>query len=185
MDIMNGSIRQESAECMREMLESAKIRKDAVIVVGGSTSEVIGKRIGTAGTPEVAREILDGLLSAMDRQTLCVQCCEHLNRAVVMPRALAERLNLEEVSVVPYPHAGGSLASTYYRMLEDPCVVEAVRADAGLDIGDVLIGMNIRPVAVPMRLNVKSIGEAHVVAAYSRPKLIGGERAKYRLGLDG
>ena len=102
-----------------------------------------------------------------------------------MPRRLAEKLNLDEVTVVPYPHAGGSLASTYYRMLEDPCVVESVRADAGIDIGDVLIGMNLRPVAVPLRLETKTIGEAHVVAAYSRPKLIGGERAKYKLGLDG
>ncbi len=182
---MKDTVRQEAADCMRQLLETGKIKEEAVILVGGSTSEVIGKRIGTAGTPEVAREILEGLLSSMDQQVLCVQCCEHLNRAIVMPRRLAEKLNLDEVTVVPYPHAGGSLASTYYRMLEDPCVVESVRADAGIDIGDVLIGMNLRPVAVPLRLETKTIGEAHVVAAYSRPKLIGGERAKYKLGLDG
>lgn len=178
-------ILQDAACLMQELIKNAPIKKNALLVVGCSTSEVIGERIGTAGSLEVADAILDGFLSALDTQTLCVQCCEHLNRAIVLPRAMAEKLGLEEVSVVPYPHAGGSLASAYYRRLQDPCVVEAVRADAGVDIGDVLIGMNIRPVAVPLRLAQKTIGQAHVVAAYFRPKLIGGERAKYRLGLEG
>ena len=108
---------------------------------------------------------------------LAAQCCEHLNRALVVERAAAEKYMLDEVCVRPMPKAGGSFATAVYDRMSDPVMVEHVKAHAGMDIGCTLIGMHLKDVAVPLRLSCKKIGDALVTAAYTRPKLIGGVRA--------
>lgn len=174
-------IKQACASAADELCRRANIRKGDLVVVGCSTSEVQGQRIGSAGTLEIASQILDGLQAGLAPYggILVTQCCEHLNRALVLPRQDAERLGLAEVCVLPQQHAGGSLSTVYYASLRDPFVAEAVSAKAGLDIGNTLIGMHLRRVAVPLRLEIRTIGEAYLNAAYTRPPLIGGARAKY------
>ncbi|MDR2514763.1 MAG: TIGR01440 family protein [Christensenellaceae bacterium] len=174
------SIREESLLAIKSLCEQAHIKPGELVVVGCSTSEVIGERIGSAGSPETAAEILHGLLDGLSPfgAALAVQCCEHLNRSLVLPREALERLCLTEVCVLPQPHAGGSLATAYYLHLGEPSVAETIQARAGLDIGDTLIGMHLRRVAVPLRLGL-SIGRAHLNAAFSRPPLVGGARAAY------
>lgn len=165
-----------------ELAQAGGFRQGQLMVIGTSTSEVLGYRIGTQGTERVAREIFEGVRRAREQTGFypVFQCCEHLNRALVMEQeALALYPLLEPVSVVPVPKAGGSMAAYAYRTFKDPVVVEAVRAHAGLDIGGTLIGMHLRPVAVPVRPSVRMLGHAHLQMAYTRPKLIGGERAVY------
>lgn len=165
-----------------ELAQAGGFRRGQLMVIGTSTSEVLGYRIGTQGTERVAREIFEGVRRAREQTGFypVFQCCEHLNRALVMEQeALALYPLLEPVSVVPVPKAGGSMAAYAYRTFKDPVVVEAVRAHAGLDIGGTLIGMHLRPVAVPVRPSVRMLGHAHLQMAYTRPKLIGGERAVY------
>lgn len=175
------SVYQACAAAADELCRVGQLRPGDMAVVGCSTSEVQGQRIGSAGTLELAEQILQGLLEgfAPHGVVLATQCCEHLNRALVLPRRTAEALGLTEVCVLPQPHAGGSLSTAYYQSLEEPFVAETIQAKAGLDIGDTLIGMHLRRVAVPRRLQVSSIGQAHLVAATTRPPLIGGARAKY------
>ncbi|OUM94739.1 MAG: TIGR01440 family protein [Thermobacillus sp. ZCTH02-B1] len=177
------AIAQDTERCVRELAEAAGLKAGQLLVIGASTSEVIGRRIGTAGTTEVAAAIYAGI-EAVRREIgfhPVFQCCEHLNRALVVTREAAERYGLVEVSAVPVPGAGGAMAAYAYRRLQDACLVESVQAHAGLDIGDTLIGMHLRPVAVPVRPSVRTIGEAHVTMARTRPKLIGGARAVYVL----
>lgn len=179
-------IAADTERCIRELAEAGGLKAGQLLVIGTSTSEVIGRRIGTSGTLEAARAIFDGI-EAVRRDIgfyPLFQCCEHLNRALVTTREAAERYDLTEVSAVPVPNAGGSMAACAYRMLPDACLVERVQAHAGIDIGDTLIGMHLRPVAVPVRPSVRSIGQAHVTMAYTRPKLIGGARAVYVLEPD-
>ena len=155
--------------------------KGKLLVIGCSTSEVIGKQIGKAGSPEVADALFD-VFDAFRRShqvDLAFQGCEHINRALILERQTAERLGLDPVTVVPVPEAGGSMASAAYQRFSAPVVVETIQADAGIDIGDTFIGMHLKAVAIPVRLPHKEIGEAHVTAAVTRPKLIGGARAKY------
>ncbi|MDO7906511.1 TIGR01440 family protein [Paenibacillus sp. JX-17] len=180
------TIREQTVEAVRELAEASGLRPGRVLVVGVSTSEVAGRRIGTAGALEVARELLSGFerVRAEYGFDIVFQCCEHLNRALVMERRVLERLGLTEVAAVPVPTAGGSMAAAAYQSMEEPCLAEAVQADAGIDIGETLIGMHLRRVAVPYRLGRRYIGEARVTAATTRPKLIGGERAVYRLELE-
>lgn len=163
------------------LLEVAKLRPGQVLVLGCSTSEVQGKRIGSTGNTEVAAAVLDGVEEALKGTgvQLAVQCCEHLNRALVVERETQEKYNLTEVTVLPVPHAGGATAATALRRFRDPVMVESIQAHAGIDIGDTLIGMHLRPVAVPTRLAIRSIGDAHLTLARTRPKLIGGNRAVY------
>lgn len=152
-----------------------------VLVIGCSTSEVIGKKIGTAGTNEVA-ELIFSNLREFSQQTgvaLAFQCCEHLNRALVVERATADQKGWEEVSVVPVRQAGGAMATYAYNHFSEPVVVEFIQADAGMDIGDTFIGMHIKHVAVPVRASISELGSAHVTMARTRPKLIGGARAIY------
>ncbi|NGZ76167.1 TIGR01440 family protein [Saccharibacillus alkalitolerans] len=177
------SIRRQAALAVRELAETAGLKPGRVLVVGTSTSEVAGRHIGTSGALEVAQELLAGIREAQEEFGFDVayQCCEHLNRALVMERSVLERLGLREVSAVPVPKAGGSMASAAYRSMEEPALAETIEAHAGLDIGETLIGMHLRRVAVPLRLSVRRIGEARVNAALTRPPLIGGERAVYRL----
>lgn len=164
-----------------ELVEIGQLRQGQLMVLGVSTSEVAGFHIGTSGTQEIAERLYQGLESIKTRFgiELAFQCCEHLNRALVVEAAYAERNGLDPVSVVPAPGAGGAMAAFAYRNMSSACVVETVRAHAGIDIGDTLIGMHLRPVAVPARPTLRTIGSAHVTMAYTRPKLIGGTRAVY------
>ena len=174
--------REAARQAMAELLAISRLEPRDTVVVGGSTSEVQGERIGTRPALEVGEALADGLLAAMDETdaVLAVQCCEHLNRAVVLPRSVARARGLQEVTARPVAGAGGALAAAYYgRLGDEACLLASLRAGAGLDIGDTLIGMQLRPVAVPVRLGVKSIGQAHVVGARTRPPLIGGARAQY------
>ncbi|REK55446.1 MAG: TIGR01440 family protein [Thermobacillus sp.] len=180
------SIAEDTERCIRELAAAGGLKAGQLLVIGTSTSEVIGRRIGSSGSGEVARAIFAGV-EAVRRDIgfhPLFQCCEHLNRALVTTREAAERYGLTEVSAVPIPGAGGAMAAFAYRNLPDACLVESVQAHAGIDIGDTLIGMHLRPVAVPVRPSVRTIGEAHVTMAYTRPKLIGGARAVYVLEPD-
>lgn len=152
-----------------------------LVVLGCSTSEIIGRPIGSATNLEVGRAVVSACLEATRARGLglAVQCCEHLNRALVVEKDVAERYGLEEVRVIPVPEAGGAAAAAAMELMNKPVVVEKVSAHAGLDIGDTFIGMHLRPVVVPVRLRIRCIGSANLTMARSRPKLIGGERARY------
>ncbi|RKD23055.1 TIGR01440 family protein [Ammoniphilus oxalaticus] len=165
-----------------ELLAEAPLNSSQILVVGTSTSEVVGARIGTAGSAQAAETIYRVLSNARQKSEfhLAFQCCEHLNRALVVERTTAATFGLEEVSVIPVAKAGGSMAAYAYHQFSEPVMVEVIQADAGIDIGDTLIGMHLKRVAVPFRSDtVRSIGEAHLTMAYTRPKLIGGTRAVY------
>ncbi|MGO4530702.1 TIGR01440 family protein [Paenibacillus sp. 2TAF8] len=183
LDSEQPGLQQQTASILRELALAGKLGSGQVVVIGTSTSEVAGQRIGTNGAVDVAEQLLAGIREVQSEFGFdaVFQCCEHLNRALVMERALLERLGLTEVGAVPVPKAGGSMASTVYRSLSDPCLAEHIQAHAGLDIGETMIGMHLRHVAVPFRSSLRYIGEARVTAALTRPKLIGGERAVYRM----
>ncbi|PFA68184.1 TIGR01440 family protein [Bacillus sp. AFS015802] len=174
-------LKEELQTILRDFSDQVPLKKGQVFVVGCSTSEVMGERIGTSGTIEVAEMIFDELKGWADSVgvSLAFQCCEHLNRALVLEREVAERKGLDEVTVVPVRKAGGAMATQAYHSFTDPVMVEHIKADAGIDIGDTFIGMHLKHVAVPIRVSQKSLGEAHVTLAKTRPKLIGGTRAVY------
>lgn len=171
----------QSAAAASELIEKSNLKSGDIAVIGCSTSEVIGERIGTSGTLDVAKEIFDGLNSVFAPKGIFIaaQCCEHLNRAIIIEKEKADSLGLEEVCVVPHPRAGGSFATAAWQSMTAPVAVEEIRADAGIDIGTTLIGMHLKRVAVPLRLDNNIIGDARLSAARTRPKFIGGERAKY------
>ena len=173
------TIYEETYASAAELYEKARLKRGSILVIGCSTSEVTGAKIGTNSSMETAGEICRALFDfARERGVyLAVQCCEHLNRAVITERSAVP--GAEIVNVVPQPKAGGSLATCAYAAFEDPVAVEEIRADAGLDIGLTLIGMHLKKVAVPVRLENRTIGAAPVVAARTRPKFIGGVRAAY------
>lgn len=175
------NIFNQAKAAAQELLEKSGISKGAVAVIGCSTSEVIGERIGTSGTLDVAKEIFEGLNSVFAEKGIYIaaQCCEHLNRAIIIEKEKADALGLEQVCVVPHPRAGGSFATAAWQTMKNPVAVEEIKADAGIDIGTTLIGMHLKRVAVPLRLEGSTIGEAKLSAAKTRPKYIGGERAKY------
>ncbi len=175
------SIRLQTRDVLCALLEVARLREGDILVVGCSSSEVSGEKIGSHSVPEVAAAIFDELYTILRQRGiyLAAQCCEHLNRAIILEAAAAEKYRLDVVNVVPQPKAGGSFATAAYHALERPVAVEHVRAQAGIDIGDTLIGMHLAPVAVPVRTPVSQIGQAHVVCARTRPKFIGGVRAQY------
>jgi uncharacterized protein (TIGR01440 family) len=167
---------------LRELVQAGGIKPGHIIVIGTSTSEVLGRRIGTAGATDVAKRIFAAVEAVRAEYGFlpAYQCCEHLNRALVVERSLLQLpVSLEEVSVVPVPKAGGSMAAYSYTHLHDACVVEAISAHAGIDIGETLIGMHLKRVAVPFRPSIRAIGQARLTAAFTRPKLIGGSRAVY------
>lgn len=170
-----------SYNAAKELIEIAGLKSGDVVVIGCSTSEVIGEKIGTSGTVEVAQEIFNGINTALSEKGLflAAQCCEHLNRAIIIEKEKADILSLDQVCVVPHPHAGGSFATAAWHTMKNPVAVEEIKADAGIDIGTTLIGMHLKRVAVPVRLENNAIGEAKLSAARTRPKYIGGERAKY------
>jgi uncharacterized protein (TIGR01440 family) len=175
------AIRPQVEQILRELVRSGGIKPRELVVIGTSTSEVLGERIGTSGTEAVAKHVFDAVEAVRAEAGFypVYQCCEHLNRALVLEREAMERYGLEQVSVVPVPRAGGAMASYAYRHLKEPVVVETVAAHAGVDIGGTLIGMHLKRVAVPLRPTIRSIGKAHVQAALTRPKMIGGARAVY------
>ena len=174
-------IAAEVTAAAEELIAVAKPKEGRIFVLGCSTSEVLGSEIGTARSPETAETIISAVLAATRSHGLflAVQCCEHLNRALVVEEDALERFGLTEVTVHPVPEAGGSAASRAYELFDRPVVVESVTADLGLDIGQTLIGMHLKRVTVPVRLSVRHIGDAVLTAARTRPPLIGGERAKY------
>ena len=172
-------VRQEAAAAAKQLAEAAKLRRGQIVVVGCSTSEVVGHQVGSWSTPDVGQAIFDGLNSVFSPLGIYIaaQCCEHLNRALIVDYDAVP--NAEIVNVVPQPKAGSSFATAAYRTFPHPVAIEEIRADAGLDIGGTLIGMHLKKVAVPVRLAQNHIGEAILLAARVRPKFIGGERAVY------
>ena len=171
----------QARKATEELLEAAHLETGDVFVVGCSSSEIRGGRIGHDSSMEVAAAVLAGVLPPLQEQGvyLAAQCCEHLNRSIVIEREAAKKYGYQIVAAVPQPHAGGSWATTCWKQFKDPIAVEEIRAHAGIDIGGTLIGMHLRRVAVPVRLSLSKIGEANILCARTRPKLIGGERAKY------
>ena len=175
------TIRQEARAVAEELITTAQMKPGQILVVGCSSSEIHNSKLGTDSSQEIGQAVFEALYACTKEHGLylAAQCCEHLNRAVIVERACALRNGYEIVSVCPWPHAGGSWATTCWQHFEDPVAVEEVRADAGIDIGDTLIGMHLKRVAVPVRLRISQIGAAHVVCAKTRPRLWGGERAHY------
>lgn len=173
-------VRSDAARAAEELVQEAKLCKGHLVVIGCSSSEVAGKKIGSWSTPEIGQAIYEGLQSVFVPAGIymAAQCCEHLNRALIVERAAVSPY-AEIVNVVPQPKAGGSFATVCYERFEHPVALEEIKADAGLDIGGTLIGMHLKKVAVPVRLVQNHIGEASVLAARVRPKFIGGERACY------
>ena len=180
----NLSIKYQCEKAVSELMEKANLKNGNILVVGCSTSEVIGSKIGTNSDPDVAKEIFDGIYYTAKEKGVFVafQCCEHLNRAIVISKSALKDTD-EIVNVIPQKKAGGSLATIAYSQIEDPVVVENIKADAGIDIGGTLIGMHLKKVAVPVRLEINKIGEANIICARVRPKFIGGSRAIYQVDL--
>ncbi len=175
------NIRQEAFALAAELLETARVSAGDILVVGCSSSEVAGQTIGTFSNLEVAEAVFEGIYEAAQKAQvfLAAQCCEHLNRALIVERELARRDRLNVVNVLPQPKAGGSFATTAYKRFSDAVAVENITADAGMDIGGTLIGMHLRSVAVPVRLSSDTIGQARILCARTRPKFVGGCRAVY------
>ena len=175
------AITAQARQAAEELLAAAHLCAGDIFVVGCSSSEIVGGHIGKDSSMEAAAAVLAGILPVLKAQGvyLAAQCCEHLNRAIVIEQEAAEKYGYEQVNAVPQPHAGGSWATTCWKQFKDPIAVEEIRAHAGIDIGGTLIGMHLRRVAVPVRLSLNRIGEANILCARTRPKLIGGERAKY------
>ena len=176
---MQNNIALQAADIAEEIIKKASLKKGSLLVIGCSTSEIIGKTIGTDSSYPAAKEVFSAIHSVAQKHGVYIaaQCCEHLNRAIVIERAAAPFC--EPVNVVPAPKAGGSFAAAAYEGFCDPVVVEEIKADAGIDIGYTLIGMHLKRVAVPLRLDNNRLGEAVVLAARTRPKFIGGSRAQY------
>lgn len=186
MEITYEQIRQDAVAAVSELVEVAKLKKGDILVIGCSSSEVVGLRIGKGSDINAAGAVYEGVMSVLEPKGiyLAAQCCEHLNRAVIVEKEALPPWQ-EIVNVVPQPHAGGSFAMQVYGHAKCPVAVEQIQADAGIDIGDTLIGMQLKKVAVPVRIAQKTIGEAHVVCARTRPKFIGGSRAVYDDKLSG
>lgn len=172
-------IEEDTAKAVRELAETAKLHPGQIMVIGCSSSEISGHRIGSDSHPDIGKAVFDAAYEVLAGKGiyLAAQCCEHLNRAIIVERAAVPQL--EPVNAVPQPKAGGSFATAAYHGFKDPVAVEFIKADAGLDIGSTLIGMHIKHVAVPVRLAISRIGEAPVTAARTRPKYIGGSNAVY------
>lgn len=176
---MSSEIKAQAAQAAQALVEKAGLQKGQIVVVGCSTSEICGSRIGTNSRPEVAHEVFEAIYGVLQERGiyLAAQCCEHLNRAIIVEREAVPFLPY--VNVIPQPKAGGSFATAAYHAFSRPVALEHIRADAGLDIGGTLIGMHLKEVAVPLRLGLDRIGDALLLAARTRPKFIGGSRAVY------
>ena len=179
---MHEQITEQARTVITELLDQAKLKPGQLLVIGCSSSEMVGQRIGKGSSMEAAEAAFAGIYPVLQQKgiQLAVQCCEHLNRSLIVEREVAEARGFEIVNVIPQPHAGGSFAVTAWKNFRDPVAVETVVADAGLDIGGTLIGMHLRRVAVPVRVSLKQIGEANILCARTRPKYVGGSRAVYQ-----
>ncbi len=178
---MLDKIKNDAIVAVSELLAAANLKAGDILVIGCSSSEMVGEKIGTHSSVDAANALADAVLPLLKEKGVhvAVQCCEHLNRALILESAVAEKYGYEAVNVMPQPKAGGSFATAVWQRLEAPVAVEHIRAHAGLDIGGTLIGMHLREVAVPVRLSIKTIGEAPILCARTRPKFIGGCRAVY------
>jgi uncharacterized protein (TIGR01440 family) len=178
---MYETIKNQAGQAVAELLDVAGLKKGDLMVIGCSSSEMVGLKIGKGSSLEAAQAAFAGIYPVLQEKGiyLAVQCCEHLNRALILEEAAAEKFGYEIVNVKPQPKAGGSFATTAWANFEHPVAVEHIKAKAGLDIGGTLIGMHLKDVAVPVRLSLKQIGEANILCARTRPKFIGGERAHY------
>ncbi len=174
-------IRSAAKKAVMELIEKASLKKGDILVVGCSSSEIVGQTIGNGSSLDAAQAVFDEIYPVLKEKGifLAAQCCEHLNRAVIVEKECAKENRLEIVNVVPQPKAGGSFATAAYMHFEEPVAVEFIKGDAGMDIGLTFIGMHLKHVAVPLRLSVNKIGEATVTFARTRPKCIGGQRAAY------
>lgn len=175
---------QETAEAkqvVEEFLEQAKLQKGDLVVVGCSTSEIASKKIGSYSNQDLGEAVFVAMYESFQKYgiEMAAQCCEHLNRALIIEQKTAQKYGWDEVNVVPFPKAGGSFATAAYKHMEHPVAVERIQAKGGIDIGDTLIGMHMKAVAVPVRIAHPVIGGAHIVCARARAKYIGGERAHY------
>ena len=173
------TVRVQLEKLAEELIEKANLTTNDIVVVGCSSSEILGDNMGTNSSPELGEKVFLALNNVFKEKGIFIaaQCCEHLNRAIIVEKSAVP--NSEYVNVVPVPKAGGSFATAAYKYVENPVAVEHIRADAGIDIGGVLIGMHLKNVAVPVKLSEKSIGNALLLAARTRPKFIGGVRANY------
>ena len=177
-------VTEESRNAAIEICEASKIRPGQIFVVGCSSSEILGRRIGTATSLEVAEAVYNGIAPVLEERGIFLagQCCEHLNRALVIEEAVLEQYGFEQVNAVPQPnHAGGAFATVCYQKMKSPVVTESLEAKAvaGIDIGGTMIGMHIHPTVVPLRISLRKIGEAPIICARRRPRYIGGARAVY------
>ena len=179
---MYEQITEQARTVITELLDQAKLKPGQLLVIGCSSSEMVGQRIGKGSSMEAAEAAFAGIYPVLQQKgiQLAVQCCEHLNRSLIVEREVAEARGFEIVNVIPQPHAGGSFAVTAWKNFRDPVAVETIVADAGLDIGGTLIGMHLRRVAVPVRVSLKQFGEANILCARTRPKYVGGSRAVYQ-----
>ena len=179
--MMYEEIKQQAANAVKELLTEANLKEGSVLVIGCSSSEIVGEKIGHGSSLEAAEAVYEAIAPILKEKGiyLAAQCCEHLNRAIILEAECAERYGYEPVCVVPQPKAGGSFATTVWKNAKSPVAVEHIRAHAGMDIGGTLIGMHLREVAVPVRLTEQRIGNAILLCARTRPKFIGGARAHY------
>lgn len=174
-------VKENAAQAVKELLSIAALESGDILVVGCSSSEVVGETIGTFSSKETAQAVFEGIYEVAKEQGifLAAQCCEHLNRALVVEKELAKREKWDVVNVIPQPKAGGSFATTAYERFREPVAVEHIKAQAGMDIGNTLIGMHLKEVAVPVRVSISRIGNAPIVCARTRAKFVGGSRAVY------
>jgi len=178
---MLNEIKESALTTVKELVENAKLEKGDILVVGCSSSEMLGEKIGSHSSIEAAEAAFGGIYPYLKDKGiyLATQCCEHLNRAIIIEKEAAKIYGYDIVNVIPQPKAGGSFSTTAYKNFENPVAVEQIKAKAGIDIGGTLIGMHLAPVAVPVRLSVNKIGMANIICARTRPKFIGGIRAIY------
>lgn len=178
---MTENYAEEAAAALNELCDKSNFRKGSLLVIGGSSSEIRGGHIGQNSSAEIGEAVVSALQRTAEERGvhLAFQCCEHLNRALIMERELAEKAGYREVTVVPWLHAGGAFSTAAFYQMKDPVAVEEIQADGGLDFGVTLIAMHLKRVAVPVRLEADHVGKALVVGARTRPPLVGGERAHY------
>lgn len=186
MEITYELLRTQAKEAMAELVKISKAKRGDIAIIGCSSSEIKGLHIGKGSDLDAAKAIYEGVMEVLEPNGifLAAQCCEHLNRAVIVEKDALKR-NEEIVNVVPQIHAGGSFSVTCYNNFKNPVAVEAIKCDLGMDIGDTFIGMHLKNVAVPVRISLKEIGYAHLTCARTRPKFIGGSRAVYDDALSG
>ena len=174
-------VKESAAQATKELISVASLDHGDILVVGCSSSEIVGETIGTFSSKETAQAVFEGIYQVTKEQGvfLAAQCCEHLNRSLIVEKELAKREKWDVVNVIPQPKAGGSFATTAYEQFCEPVAVEHIRAQAGMDIGNTLIGMHLKEVAVPVRISISRIGNAAIVCARTRAKFVGGRRAVY------